>query len=229
MMSPSMSSMADRINQLRDRASDVAARIAGFKDARSSASLRSIFDDDREAQKIIRDADLALDALSKESQTITSALSAAEALLTAEHAEAEKAERTERAIVAHRCAQGIAALNGELDDLLLKTRQCFEKRATLLADLARCEVAPPAYLQRFGAKGTASRAFAAAGLHRFCDLITPSALSFLPLASTNPQLLAIGIPPADWPSEDRRGVSENPCEKPGLRARATRRNGGPER
>jgi hypothetical protein len=187
--------LASRIHKMRAHADDVAARIADFKDARSSASLRAIFDADKQALRVIRDADIALDALSKEALTISCALEQAEALLKQEHHDEEHRERRALALAAHQAAEAVAQLNIEIDAMLKALREAFERRQDLLGALAKSGVPDPTYVAKLAGKLGPTRAACAVGLHKYLDIQACSPVSHLPLTSTNPQLIAIGLPP----------------------------------
>jgi hypothetical protein len=192
--------LAARISQLQQRASALAAAMVTLRDERRAHSLAAVFEADKKALKIITDADLQLDSLAKEQQTISSAIETAEALLRQQHLEAEAAERTQLAIEANRCAQAAASINVEIDALMKALREAFERRAVALGALQRTAVADGTYIARLSNKGTATRAACAQNLHRWLDISAVSPMSHLPLASTNPQLLAIGLPPEPTPT-----------------------------
>jgi hypothetical protein len=112
--------------------------------------------------------------------------------------EAEQQQLQQRQIEAHNHAQAIAALNCEIDEVLVQLRAIFERRASLLVGLARTELVDPRFVARFGNKAGATRAACCAGLHRYLALETVSPTSMHPLGSTNEILLGIGkAPPAD--------------------------------
>jgi hypothetical protein len=187
--------MADRINQLRRRSTEIAAHMVALRDERKAHSLAAAFEADKKALAVVTDADLQLDRLAREAQTITSAIETAEALLKQDHAEAEAAERTALAIEAHKAAQAVCALNAECDDLMLKLAECFQRRQVMLVELARTGIPDATYIARLSNKLMATRAACCAGLHKYLDLTAVSPVSHLPLAATNPQLLVIGLPP----------------------------------
>jgi hypothetical protein len=194
-----MSDLAAKLAALREHAADIASRIASFKEQRNGAALLAIFEAHKPSIAIIEQADSALDALTKEQQTISSALSQAESLLAQEHRDAETRERTALSVEAHKCAQAICALNAELDTLLAQLADTFEKRQLLLRELQRTEVADPTYVSKLASRSGPTRAACRVGLHRFIDMVAVSPNSHLSLASTNPQLLGIGLPPEKWP------------------------------
>jgi hypothetical protein len=214
--------LAARISQLRDRAGSIAAQMVTLRDERRAHSLAAAFDADKKALAIVTDADLQLDTLSKEHLTITSAIETAEALLKQQHLEAEAAERTALAVKAHEAAHLAAAINVEIDAIMQHLREAFERRATAIGALQRTGIADTVYVNKLSNKGTATRAACAQGLHRWLDLSAVSPMSHLPLASTNPALLAIGLPPDKWP---KTGVENTPVLEPTPRA-TKRKNGG---
>ena len=88
------------------------------------------------------------------------------------------------------------AINEEIDLALKGLRGAFERRAALIAGLARTEVVDPSFVARFSTKAAATRVFAYHGLHKFAALETPAPQAHLPLADTSSVLVGIGAPPA---------------------------------
>jgi hypothetical protein len=194
-----MSDLEARIQALREHSRDLDARIASFREVRNKNALSAAFDADKAAIKIISEADTALATLTAEQQTISSAIEQAEGLLREEHSELERRERTAQAIAAHKAAMAIAALNAELDTLMLHLADTFEKRTLLLRELARTEVPDPTYVSKLAGKLGPTRAACLVGLHRFIDIAAVAPQSHIALAATNPQLLAIGLAEAPTP------------------------------
>jgi hypothetical protein len=108
---------------------------------------------------------------------------------------AAQAERLALQATAKTHADGVITLNSEIDEHLVKLRQLFERRAGFLRDLLGTGLVDSAVLNKLGGRNAASRAFCAAGLHRYVSLEKTATQSFVTLASTNAVLLSIGKEP----------------------------------
>jgi hypothetical protein len=109
-------------------------------------------------------------------------------------AERDKAAEADRRAVlaqAKRIADAVIALNGELDAELVRLREMFERRMSLLRELAATGVAE-AVVTRLQGKGPVTRACCAARLHAHIALEKVAQGSFVTLASTNPILMGVG-------------------------------------
>jgi hypothetical protein len=188
-----MSSFSDRINLFRQRASDISTKLSSLADQRRSISIPASEGDQKALKEIIL-LDQQYDGLRRERDTLSSAIEHAETLQRKEIVDEEQKHLQQREIEAHNHAAAIAALNCEIDQLLVGLRQVFERRASLLVGLARTELVDPSFVARFGNKAGATRAACCAGLHRYLALETVAPSSMHPLASTNETLLGIGKP-----------------------------------
>src|SRR5260370_24324049 len=131
-----MSTYANRLSQLPARLTDVGTQLSSLADRRKSFSLAAATGD-ATARKQIADTDAEAEALRREEQTISAAVETAVALDKQQELEAQAAEEHARQVDAHRHAQGVIALNLEIDAALVHLREMFERRAVLLAGLAR--------------------------------------------------------------------------------------------
>jgi hypothetical protein len=135
------------------------------------------------------------EGLRKEEMTIASAIETGLALEKQHALEAERQQRREKESAAYTTARAVIALHEEIDVELVKLRQMFERRAALLAALAATELASSVTIARLAGKAGPTRAFCAAGLHKFADLMTVPVPSMQPLASANELLIGIGAKP----------------------------------
>jgi hypothetical protein len=186
-----MSGYTERIAALKQRISTIGTQLASVADRRKSYALAAS-DNDTTAIKEITALDFEADTLRKDAATLSSALETAEALDKQNALDLEQQQLQRRQIEAHNHAQAIAALNCEIDEVLVQLRAIFERRASLLVGLARTELVDPTFVARFGNKSLPTRAACAAGLHKFLALETVAPSSMVPLASSNPTLLGIG-------------------------------------
>jgi hypothetical protein len=193
-----MSGYADKISLLRERLSDVSRQLISLADKRRSYSLAAS-EGDAKARKEIADLDFQLDAVRKEEGTLGSALEIAQALARQEQADAAARSRHENAVEAHSLARALISLHEEIDLRLRQLREVFERRATVLAQLAATEAVDSLFVARLSNKAQATRATCAAGLHRFLSLETCAPQSMLPLSDGNAQLLSVGAPPDGKP------------------------------
>jgi hypothetical protein len=193
-----VSSLADRINSLKARASEAAAQVTSLTAQRKSFALAATEGDAR-ARKSLSDAEFQLDALRKEEQTTADAIEVGEALLKQQELDAEAAERCEREVEAHKAAQAVIALNEEIDLALKQLREIFERRASLLAGLANTGLVDSLFVARLANRSGPTRAACAAGLAKYLALETVAPQSQLPLADTNAVLLGIGRPSRESP------------------------------
>ena len=200
-----MSTYADRLSQLRARLTDVGKQLSSLADRRKSFSLAAATGD-ATARKQIADTDAEAEALRREEQTISAAVETAVALDKQQELEAQAAEEHARQVDAHRHAQGVIALNLEIDAALVHLREMFERRAVLLAGLARTNIVDGLFVGRLAGKAGPTRAACHAGLAKFIALEHPSPQSVRPLADTNTILVGIGAPPeAESPPAPRLG------------------------
>jgi len=184
-------STTDQIVSLRERLSGIAGELAALVDRRKSYSLAATEGDAR-AIKSIGDCDFESEALRKQEQTILSAIESASALEKQREFDAEAAQRRALQAEAHKHAQAIIALNGELDTMLLRLREAFERRATALRHLADTGLVDTNLLLKFSHRTGPTAAAAHAGLNKFLHLEMVPVASLRTLADSNPILAGIG-------------------------------------
>jgi hypothetical protein len=191
-----LSSLTDRIVQLRKRASEITTQLGSIADRRKSYSLAAAEKDSRALKEIV-DADFEADNLRKESQTISSAIESAEALSRQQELEAKRAEERKLQVEAHVTASAISALNAELDEMLLRLREAFERRASLLRSLTNIDgsVVPPELAMRLSNKSHATSAAHLVGLGRYLAMEMVPTVAWRALAEQNDLLLGIGADP----------------------------------
>jgi hypothetical protein len=187
-----LSSLADRISQLRQRASEVASEIMAVAERRKARSLDAATGD-KAAQSAIHDLDQENDALKKEAMTISSALEMAEQRERERQHEVEAKLRREREVEAYRAARHVIAMQHEIDDELLKLRQIFERRAIALNALG--SVVDHGLVTRLSNKSHATSAAQLAGLSKYLNLEMTPAGALRPLSSSDEILLRIGVDP----------------------------------
>ena len=189
-----MSSLSDRIAELRKRAEQVASQITTLADRRKEFAYAAA-EGDAKARKAIQDADYERDALLKEQTTVADAIEIGEALEKQQQLDAAAKQERERNERAYKAARAVAALNLECDCELVRTRELLERRAALLQELAACGEREAAIAVRLQNKSGPTAAAQKAGLSRFLNMeMTPNA-SVRPLADTNELLLGIGAKP----------------------------------
>jgi hypothetical protein len=197
-----MSSLADRISLLRQRAADIATQLTSLGDRRRSYSLAAAEGDDH-AKREIGGIDLEQADLLSLQQTIEDSIEVGEALEKQQALEAvQKAER-DKDIQAYKVASAVQALNGELDEELKKLRELCERRQSLLAELAQLDAMNASLLARLSSKAPLTRAACAVGLQRYLSLETTAPGSWAPLSESNSTLLGVGRPP-DKPEKTAR-------------------------
>jgi hypothetical protein len=184
-----MSSFADRIAELKDRAHDVAAQIVALAERRRQHSLDAAIGDKRAVQAIA-DLDAESDALKRQAQTLSAALELAEIKEREAAAELKAIRRREQEEAAYSAARAIVTLNEELDLALIHLREMFERRAILLRSLTTVD---PNLIMRLSNRAGPTSAAHAAGLGRHLNLEMTPVVAQRPLADANALLLGIGI------------------------------------
>jgi hypothetical protein len=203
-----MSSYEDKIAEFKSRITDIGKQLADLAARRKSFALAAA-EGDVKARQQIADIDFQVDAAKREEGTLSSAIESAVALDRQAEQDAEGKARHERNIAAYKLSRAIVALNEEIDLALKHLREAFERRASLLIELANTEVCDRALVMRLSHRAGPTSAAQQAGLARYLNLeMTPTAAQ-RPLADTNPVLLGIGEAPTD--------------DKPATRASATSR------
>jgi hypothetical protein len=184
-----MSSFADRIILLKQRASDITTKLSTLADQRKSISLPASEGEKTAAQQIV-DLDFESDGLRRERDTLGSAIEHAEQLQAQETLDLQQQLVRERDHKAYTTARAVIALNLETDELMQKLSQLCERRGHLLQELGQSFDA--SFVTRLSGRGALTRAACAHGLHRFVSIETCAPGSMRPLADTNPLLLGIG-------------------------------------
>jgi hypothetical protein len=201
-----MSSLSDRISLLRQRATDIAAQLTSLGDRRRSYSLAAA-EGDNHARHEISGIDVEQADLLAQQQTIDDSISVSEALQKQEALDEQRKRRSEREVAAHTTAVAVIALQAEIDERMVELRQAFERRSSLLAELARSELADPNLLNKLSSKLPATRAACCHGLDRFISIERTSALGRMPLSDANVLLAGIGkAPDPDKPAAKEKRV-----------------------
>jgi hypothetical protein len=183
-----MSSYDNRIAELQQREATIARDLAALSDKRQQFALAASEGDAR-AQKQIADVDFEAAELQRDRATISSALEAAQALARqAELDEHSKQHRT-RQEEAGRAAEGVTALNAEIDSMLVQLRQAFERRATLLNYLGNSGQIDWTQINRLCSRSGATSAAQSAGLAKYLALEMTPAHIVRPLVDGNNVLL----------------------------------------
>jgi hypothetical protein len=184
-----MSSLTDRLNQLRQRATEVAANIAALTAKRKEQALDAM-SGDKSALQIIASVDHETDILRREAFTLDAAISTAQEMQRQEAVDLEQQEHRERDHNAYTTARAIIALQLELDDLMQQLSALCERRASLLRELG--QTFDPSFASRLSGRGPLTRSACHYGLHRFLAIETCAPSSMRPLADTHSLLLGVG-------------------------------------
>jgi hypothetical protein len=110
----------------------------------------------------------------------------------AEQQQAQQAEQRKQLLEAKQLGDQVASLHVDLDRMLVGLREAFAKRANLLRALAGTGQCNADWINKLLGKASPTRACCHARLHDVIAMEVPSSSSFVPLASSNPILLAIG-------------------------------------
>jgi hypothetical protein len=196
-----MSSLSDRIAQLKRRASEVASQITALADRRRSYSFAAS-EGDAKARKSIGDIDFETDALKREAATVSDAIEIGEALEHQRLLDAEAEARREREIAAYKAARAVASLNLELDQELVRLREMFERRAALLKALGNSGTVDLGLITRLSHKSGATASAQLAGLSKYLALEMTPTSAMRPLATSNELLLKIGVEPPSGNGKD---------------------------
>jgi hypothetical protein len=191
-----MSSLSDRLAELKKRAGEITRQITSLADKRKSYAFAAATGDAK-ARKQISDVDFEVQSLGKEEQTITAAIESGEALIKQQQLDAEAAERREREGKAYGHARALIALNEEIDLAFAQLREQFERRASILSGLAATGVVDLGLVMRLGNKYNATSSAQLAGLGRYMNLEMVPAAVQRPLADSNSLLLSIGKQPSN--------------------------------
>jgi hypothetical protein len=189
-----VSSLSDRIGELKRRAAEVASALTSLSDRRRSYAFAAVSDSDAKARKAIADIDFESDSLRKEQATISDALEIGEALAKQEALDAQAEARRERERAAYTAARGVVTLNEEIDLALSQLREMFERRSVILRSLGNVGVVDPSLLMRLANKAGPTSAAHSAGLGRYLNLEMTPVVSQRPLSDANSVLLGIGEP-----------------------------------
>ena len=96
-------------------------------------------------------------------------------------------------------ASAIITLNDEIDQHLIKLRELFERRFSVLSQLSATAVVDQSFIVKLQGKSGPTRALCAAGLAKYVSVEKVATQSYVSLASVNPILLGIGrdagVPP----------------------------------
>jgi hypothetical protein len=190
-----VSDYASKISEFNKRIADIGAKLASLADRRKEYAFAAATGDTR-ALKQISDVDFEETSLVREQQTLNSAVETATALERQHAAEAQAAQEHARQVEAHKCASAVAALNCELDQMLLQLRECFERRAVVLRSLGNVGVVDPNVVLKLSSKSGPTAAAHAAGLGRFIHIDMVPVTAQRGLSDTNSLLLTIGEPPS---------------------------------
>jgi hypothetical protein len=207
-----MSSYESKIAEFRSRITDIGKQLVELGARRKSFALTAA-SGDAKAKQAISEIDFLLDAARKEEATIGSAVETAIALERQEAHEAEAKAKHEREVKAYALARAIVTINCELDEAMIRLREAFERRASLLIELGNSDACDRQLIMRLSHKSGPTAAAQQAGLAKFLNVeMTPNA-AVRPLSDTNSVLLGIGAAPDD-----------KSADKPSLRPRVTARH-----
>jgi hypothetical protein len=191
-----MSSYEARISEFKERIASIGRQLAELAARRKSYAFAAATGDSA-AIKQIADIDFALDAARKEEGTLSSAIETAAALDRQREQDAAAAARHEAQVEAYKIARAVVALNLELDSALVALRAIFERRASLLVELANTEMVDRQLIMKLAQRTGPTAAAHSAGVGRFINLDMMPVVSHRPLADSNELLLGIGEAPDD--------------------------------
>jgi hypothetical protein len=185
-----MSTHEARLAELNKRISEIDGAISQLDDAYAGVAAQFNAED----KETLRQAEQIEQKVAWLRRERALAVAAGNRVLEDAKAEAIQREQDDRCAVlasARKIADAVATLHAEIDDALVQLRQMLERRMALLRELQNTGVAD-AVVVKLMQKGPVNRALAAAGLHRFVDISTPSPGSFLPLRNAHPILAGVG-------------------------------------
>jgi hypothetical protein len=202
-----LSSHSDKISEFNKRIADIAVKLTSLADRRKQYSYAAATGDAR-ARKQLDDDSFEETSLVKEQQVLNSAVETALALEKQHALETKAAEEHALQRTAHEHASAVAALNLELDAMLLQLRQCFERRAIVLRFLGNCAVADPSLILKLSNKSGPTSAFNHHGLGRHANIEMTPIVAQRPLSDVNPVLLGIGKSPSKPNGKGRNGRTQ---------------------
>jgi hypothetical protein len=219
------------LHELRSRSAEIDLAIANLD--REFAQLASKFDlGDKHALQQADGIEQRIGQLRREKLIIAGREQRLAQEQEDEQTQAAQAEHQARLVQAKQLADSIMALHVEIDRMLVLVREKLAQRAGALQALQRTDLDQVALANRLSHRAVVTRAFCAAGLHKFAELQTVAPNSMVPLASANTVLLGVGRSAAPPPAQNgnANGNSERQEIAPAEgvpRRRLMKGNGGP--
>jgi hypothetical protein len=186
-----MSSHQDRLSELDRRINQIDGDIERLNEQYQLVASEFDGADAQSSMQKAASIEVAIGNLQREKTLMLAATQQTEAAIQHDEQVRQQDERHAVRADAKRIADAVATLHAEIDDALVQLRQMLERRMALLRELQNTGVAD-AVVVKLMQKGPVNRALAAAGLHRFVDISTPSPGSFLPLRNAHPILAGVG-------------------------------------
>ncbi len=165
---------ASKITNLRQRASEIDARVAELVDKRREHALGAV-DGSKVSVKAISDIDVECDGLRRVREKLTAAIEQTERLKTEQEAEISRKDRQARELEAQKLADAVLVVSGRIDGKLLELRELFEERAGLIRQLSAVNIVPTNLIQRLLSRFGANAALRFAKIHEFAgvDYVEP--------------------------------------------------------
>jgi hypothetical protein len=199
-----MSGLADRQNELQSRLSQIDSEISALDDQFTQLAASWSGTDGQASMKAAEQIEQRLNQLRREKALTI----AAQGHVTREQLieRDQQAEQARKALMAKakEISSGVITLNKEIDQALVQLRGMFERRFSLLSELAATNIVDSGFITKLQGKSGPTRAFCASGLHRFVAVEKVGQTSFVPLASVNSILLTVArsglaVPDRDLP------------------------------
>jgi hypothetical protein len=157
----------------------------------------------RDLMKQVAQLDARLSELQREKSVALNAVAIVNKQILDEKEQQAQADRRALQATAREHANAIVTLNNEIDTELVRLKEMFERRFSLLGHLASTGVVDQAFVVKLQGKSGPTRAMCAAGLAKYVSVEKVATQSFVPLASVNPILLNIGKDQHDDSSQIR--------------------------
>jgi hypothetical protein len=187
-----MSTLEDRQHELQNRIGTIDSEMAEL-DAQYLALAAELNSTNGTASlKCAETIERRLEALRREKSLALSAQDHINKLLLDQQQQEADEDRRRLAAQAKELGDALCTLNSELDAELVRLREMFERRASILHKLGATGVVEQAFITKLQGRSGPTRAFCASGLHKFISVEKVGQTSFVSLASVNPVLLNIG-------------------------------------
>jgi hypothetical protein len=179
-----MSTFAERIASLSNRVESIDLKLKSIDAERADHAIEAS-QGSTSALKKVAALDAEHDQLVRSRSILTNAADQLDAQLRQEEQAAAAADREQRSGEARKVGTALAALNIELDAMMVQLRQCFERREAMLTELGSLGGISASTVKMQASKEPASAAARYAGLARFLSIEPVTVSAIRPLASSN--------------------------------------------